>query len=367
MNATQNLHRLGQSLWLDNITRDILDDGTLERYIEQDNVTGLTSNPAIFDKAISGGETYDDSIAQLTAHGKSGEDLFFQLALQDLTRAADLFHDIHEQTGGVDGWVSLEVSPLLADNTSETIESAARLHAQAQRENLFIKIPGTPAGVPAIEESIFNGVPINVTLLFSREQYLAAANAYMRGIERRIEAGRDPKVGSVASLFVSRWDVAVADQVPAELKNRLGIAIAQRTYKAYRDLLDSPRWKKLDDAGASPQRMLWASTGTKDKNAPDTLYIEALAAPDTINTIPDKTLLAFADHGRVGQPMRQDGGDAEQVIARFKQAGIDDTVLAEQLQREGADSFDKSWSELLKRIDGKSAELAPDSKAGARR
>jgi len=358
MNPTLELHELGQSLWLDNITRGILDDGTLKRYISDDAVTGLTSNPTIFDHAIAGGEDYDAQIAQLAGQGKSGEAAFFELALQDLTRAADLFEKAHKKTNGVDGWVSLELSPLLADDTQGSIEAARRLHAQGKRENLFIKIPGTPAGVPAIEESIFNGVPINVTLLFSREQYLAAANAYMRGIERRIEAGLDPKVGSVASLFVSRWDVAVKDKVPAELKNRLGIAIAQRTYKAYRELLASDRWKKLEAAGALPQRMLWASTGTKDPKASDTLYIEALAAPDTINTIPDKTLLAFAEHGRVGEPMREDGGDCEQVIARFRQAGIDDAQLAEQLQREGKESFDKSWTELLKRIADKATQIS---------
>ncbi|HET9836522.1 MAG TPA: transaldolase [Rhodanobacteraceae bacterium] len=358
MNPTQELHELGQSLWLDNITRGILNDGTLKRYIADDAVTGLTSNPTIFDHAIAGGSDYDEQIAQLSGQGKSGETLFFELALQDLTRAANLFEKVHKQTHGVDGWVSLELSPLLADDTQGSIEAASKLHAQGKCENLFIKIPGTPGGVPAIEESIFNGVPINVTLLFSREQYLASANAYMRGIERRIEAGRDPKIVSVASLFVSRWDVAVKDKVPAELKNRLGIAIAQRTYKAYRELLDSPRWKKLEAAGALPQRMLWASTGTKDKSASDTLYIEALAAPNTINTMPEKTLLAFGEHGRIGQPMRADGGDCEQVIARFKQAGIDDAQLAEQLQREGKESFDKSWNELLKRIAEKAAQVS---------
>ena len=356
MNPTQELHELGQSLWLDNITRGILDDGTLERYIEDDAITGLTSNPTIFDQAI-GGDDYDEQIADLDAQGKSGEAAFFELALADLTRAADLFREIHQQTRGVDGWVSLELSPLLADDTQGSIEAAATLHARGERGNLFIKIPGTPAGVPAIEESIFNGVPINVTLLFSREQYLAAANAYLRGIERRIDAGRDPKVGSVASLFVSRWDVAVKDKVPAELKNRLGIAIAQRTYRAYLELLGSPRWKKLEEAGALPQRLLWASTGTKDKKASDTMYVEALAAPNTINTIPEKTLMAFAEHGRVGEPMDENGGDCEQVIARFNKAGIDDAALAEQLQREGKQSFDKSWSELLKRIADKAGQV----------
>ncbi len=357
MNPTQELHELGQSLWLDNITRGILNDGTLKRYIEDDSITGLTSNPTIFDQAIGGGDDYDEQIAQLASQGKTGEAAFFELALADLTRAADLFQKIHKKTNGVDGWVSLELSPLLADDTQGSIEAAKKLHAQGGRENLFIKIPGTPAGVPAIEESIFNGVPVNVTLLFSREQYLAAANAYMRGIERRIEAGLDPKVGSVASLFVSRWDVAVQDKVPAQLKNRLGIAIAQRTYKAYVDILASDRWKRLEAAGARSQRMLWASTGTKDKSASDTLYIEALAAPNTINTMPEKTLLAFAEHGRVGEAMAEDGGDCEQVIARFRQAGVDDATLAEQLQQQGKQSFDKSWNELLRRIRDKAAQV----------
>ena len=357
MNPTGKLHALGQSLWLDNITRGILDDGTLERYIDDDSVTGLTSNPTIFDQAIGNSADYDKSIRDKAEQGLSGEALFFELALEDLRRAADLFGKIHAHTQGVDGWVSLEVSPLLADDTQGTIAEAARLHVKAQRDNLFIKIPGTPAGVPAIEESIWNCVPVNVTLLFSREQYLAAAEAYMRGIERRVAAGRDPKVGSVASLFISRWDVSVGDKAGEGLKNRLGIAIGQRTYKAYRDLLASDRWKKLAAAGAQPQRLLWASTGTKDPKASDTLYVEALAAPDTVNTMPEKTLLAFAQHGRLGEAMPEDGGDAEQAILRFNQAGIDDKALAAQLQQEGKDSFDKSWSQLLARIAQKSAAL----------
>ncbi|HEX7370707.1 MAG TPA: transaldolase [Rhodanobacteraceae bacterium] len=358
MIPTQQLHDLGQSLWLDNITRGILNDGTLAKYIAEDNVTGLTSNPSIFDKAISGGNDYDEAIAELMAHGKQGEDLFFALALQDLTRAADLFKPAFHSSDGVDGFVSLEVSPLLADDTQATIESAVALHGQARRDNLFIKIPGTPAGVPAIEEAIYRGIPINVTLLFSREQYLAAAEAWMRGIERRIAEGKSPNVESVASIFVSRWDVAVKDKVPDKLKDRLGIAIGQRTYKAYCELRESPRWKKIVAAGAHPQRLLWASTGTKDPKASDTLYIEALAAPDTINTMPDKTLQAFADHGKLHGAMAKDGGDCEQVIAQFKATGIDDVALAGQLQREGAASFVKSWHDLLERIGDKTAQVA---------
>jgi transaldolase len=355
---TRQLHDLGQSLWLDNISREILANGTLARYISELSVTGLTSNPTIFDKAIGAGSFYDDAVRMLRRQGRSGEDLFFALALQDLQQAADLFRPAHEATGGVDGWVSLEVSPLLADDTARTVQAAAQLHAAGARGNLFIKIPGTPAGIPAIEESIFAGVPINVTLLFSREQYLAAAQAYLRGVERRIGAGLDPKVRSVASLFVSRWDVAVKDKVAATLHNRLGIAIAQRTYRGYRELLDSARWQALAKAGAYPQRLLWASTGTKDPAAPDTLYLDALAAPDTIDTIPEATLKAYADHGKFGATMAQDGGSAEAVVAEFRRAGVDDDALAAQLQREGAASFVKSWQALLARIAEKSARLA---------
>ena len=350
MKATRRLHALGQSLWLDNITREMLIDGTLRRYIDDFDVTGLTSNPTIFDRAIRSGTLYDASIRRKAEAGQSGEALFIDLALEDLAQAADLFGPVHEATGGIDGWVSMEVSPLLADDTAGSIREAKRLHARARRSNLFIKIPGTPAGVPAIEEAIFAGVPINVTLLFSREQYLAAANAYLRGIERRIGAGLDPKVDSAASLFVSRWDVAVKDKVPSELRNRLGIAIARRTYKAYRELLASPRWLRLASAGARVQRLLWASTGTKDPDAPDTLYVEALAAPDTINTIPDQTLLAFADHGQVEGVLPIDGGDAERVIAEFRRAGVDDAAVATRLQIEGAQTFDTAWRDLLECI-----------------
>ena len=357
MKTTQRLHELGQSLWLDNITRVMLMDGTLRRYIAEFSVSGLTSNPTIFDHAIRNGGSYDSAIRQKTAQGKSGEGLFFDLALEDLTQAADLFRPVHDRTGGVDGWVSLEVSPLLANDTASTIEAAAQLHARADRPNLFIKIPGTPEGIPAIEASILAGVPINVTLLFSAEQYLAAAEAYMRGIERRLATGLDPRVDSVASLFVSRWDVAVKGVVPQELRNRLGIAVAKRTYKAYRGLLASPRWRRLAAAGARTQRLLWASTGTKDPVASDTLYIETLAAPDTINTIPDRTLLAFAEHGQLRDVMPVDSGDAEDTLAAFRRIGVDDAALATQLQREGTASFDKSWQDLLDCIASKNAML----------
>ena len=367
MKTTQQLHDLGQSLWLDNITRELLIDGTLQRYIDEFSVTGLTSNPTIFDQAIKNGSAYDSAIHQKTIEGKSGEALFLELALEDLTRAADLFRSAYDATGHVDGRVSLEVSPLLASDTASTVKEAVQLHARAQRPNLFIKIPGTREGVSAIEQSIVAGVPINVTLLFSSEQYIAAAEAYMRAMERRIAGGLDLKVDSVASIFVSRWDVAVKDKVPQALRNRLGIAIANRTYKVYRELLASPRWRKLADAGARPQRLLWASTGTKDPGASDTLYIEALVAPDTINTIPDKTLRAFADHGQVRGTLPVDGGDAEEVLAAFTRIGIDDAALADQLQREGTESFDKSWQDLMERIAAKGAMLEKADRTGAGR
>jgi transaldolase len=362
MSMTQKLHDLGQSLWLDNITRGILDDGTLRRYIDQYAVTGLTSNPTIFDEAIGGSALYDDSIRKKARAGAKGEALFVDLALEDLRRAADLFRPIFDRTGGVDGWVSMEVSPLLADDTRSTIEAARSIHKLAERPNLYVKIPGTPAGVPAIEEAIFAGVPVNVTLLFSREQYLAVAEAYMRGLERRIAAKLEVRSSSSgASLFVSRWDKSVGDKVPAELKNRLGIAMAARAYKAHCDLIQTERWRKLAAAGAHAQRMLWASTGTKDPKASPTLYVEALVAPGTVDTMPEKTLAALAE--RPENPafkatLTADGGDAEQVIARFAKAGVDVDALAKKLQLEGAESFVKSWKELMQSIADKSATLA---------
>jgi transaldolase len=357
MKPTQQLHDLGQSLWLDNITRGLLTSGTLRRYIDELSVTGLTSNPSIFDNAIKNSNSYDDAIHRKLKEGQSGEALFFELAIEDLRQAADLFRPIYDRTNGVDGWVSLEVSPILAHDTAGTIAEVKQLHARAERPNLFIKIPGTREGVPAIEESIFAGLPVNVTLLFSREQYVAAAGAYLRGVERRIQAGLNPDVCSVASVFISRWDKATMGKVPEELKDTLGIAVAKQTYKAYRELLDSPRWLRLANAGARPQRLLWASTGTKDPHASDVLYIKALAAPFTVNTIPDATLLAFADHGTLGEPMHADGGDAEEMIARFAQAGIKRDQLAADLQREGAESFIKAWNEMLGSIRSKSLTL----------
>jgi transaldolase len=357
MKATQLLHNLGQSIWLDNITRDLLNSGTLKRYIDELSVIGLTSNPTIFDHAVKNSTAYDAAIREKLGKGKSGEPLFFELALEDITRAADLFRPIYDQTEGVDGWVSLEVSPLLAHDTASTLAAAKDLHARAGRPNLFIKIPGTKEGLPAIEEAIFAGIPINVTLLFSREHYVATAEAFLRGIERRIDAGLKPSVGSVASVFVSRWDSAVMGKVPDSLRDRLGIAIAQRTYKAYRTLLGSPRWQRVFNAGARPQRLLWASTGTKDPKASDVLYIKALAAPFTVNTMPEGTLKALADHGELSTILPADGGDCEEVLAQFAKAGIDVDALAAQLQDEGAKSFVKSWNELMAVITSKSAAL----------
>jgi len=361
MKATRKLHDAGQSLWLDNITRNLLTGGGLKRYISEYSLTGLTSNPTIFDKAIKNSSDYDSSIRQKNSEGKSGEELFFELALEDCTAAADLFRPIHEMTNGVDGWVSLEVSPKLAYETSRTVAAARELHMRGGRPNLFIKIPGTREGIPAIEQSIFEGIPINVTLLFSREQYLAAANAYIRGIERRIGAGRNPLVPSVASLFISRWDVAVNKKTPESLHNRIGIAIAKRTYKAYRDLLGSDRWLRLANFGARSQRLLWASTGTKDPNASDVLYIGSLAAPHTINTMPENTLTAFEDHGSVGRMLPRGGGNAGQELSEFVRAGIDVDKTAEELQQEGAEAFVKSWEDLMSCIEEKTAELGKAS------
>jgi transaldolase len=357
MKATQLLHNLGQSLWLDNITRDLLDNGTLKQYIEELSVTGLTSNPTIFDHAIKGSRAYDASIRAGLSKGKSGETLFFDLALDDLTRAADLFRPIYDRTNTVDGWVSLEVSPLLAYDTASTLAAAKELFARAARPNLLIKIPGTREGVPAIEEAIFAGISVNVTLLFSREHYVAAAEAFLRGIERRMEAGLNPNVGSVASVFVSRWDAAVAEKVPMALRNQLGLAIARRTYKAARSLLTSPRWQRIYNAGARPQRLLWASTGTKDPSASDILYVKGLAAPFTVNTMPEKTLKALATHNELGSILPADGGDCEDVLAEFAKAGIDIGALAAHLQEEGAKSFVKSWNELLTVLTSKSEAL----------
>jgi transaldolase len=357
LKATQLLHDLGQSLWLDNITRELLDNGTLKRYIDDLSITGLTSNPTIFDHAIKNSTAYDAAIRDRLGKGKSGEALFFAVALEDISRAAHFFRPVYDRTDGVDGWVSLEVSPLLAHDTASTLTAAKALHARARLLNLFIKIPGTKEGLPAIEEAIFAGIPVNVTLLFSREQYLSAAEAYLRAVERRIAAGLNPDVGSVASVFISRWDVAVMGKVPELLRDQLGIAIAQRTYKAYRELLDTPRWQRAFNFGARPQRLLWASTGTKDPKASDILYVKSLAAPFTVNTMPENTLKAFADHGELSAILRADGGDSEKVLAQFSNAGIDVYELAARLQDEGAKSFAKSWNDLMEVIGSKSAAL----------
>jgi transaldolase len=357
MKATQALNKLGQSLWLDNITREMLDSGTLKKYIDELSITGLTSNPTIFDHAMTHGNSYDAEIAKLMSSGMSVEDAFFEMAIEDLRRAADLFAQIHQRTATVDGWVSLEVSPLLAYDAVKTAAVAKQLHQKAARPNLYIKIPGTPEGRTAIEEAIFAGVSINVTLLFSRDHYIGAAEAYMRGLERRVEAGLSADVRSVASLFVSRWDKATMEKVPADLRDKLGPAVGMQTYKAYRDVLDSDRWQRLENLGARPQRLLFASTGTKDPKASDVLYIGALAAPNTVDTMPEETLLAFSEHGGAGQPMSRDGGNCEQVLAAFGKAGVDVAKLAADLQSEGAKSFVDSWKDLLDSIESKSKAL----------
>jgi transaldolase len=364
MKATLDLNRAGQSLWLDNITRELLTSGTLKRYIEELTVTGLTSNPTIFDHAMKHGSAYDDDIRKLAQTGLADEKLFFELALEDLTRAADLFRAVHERTAGVDGWVSLEVSPRLAYDTNSTLAEARDLHARAARPNLFIKIPGTKEGLPAIESAIFAGIPINVTLLFSADQYVLAAEAWLRGIERRIAAGLTPNVASVASIFLSRWDVATVDKVPATLRNKLGLAVGRRAYRSYCELLASPRWLRAFNAGARPQRLLFASTGTKDPKASDVLYIEGLVAPYTVNTMPENTLNAFADHGKVGDAIRADGGDSEAVLADYTKAGVDLLALAAKLQKDGADAFVASWDSLMGVIGSKATALK--KAAGAR-
>jgi transaldolase len=347
--ATETLRERGQSLWLDNITRSLLDDGTIQRYTGSYSVTGLTSNPSIFDKAIGSGD-YDDAIRSKAGRGLSAEELFFELAIEDLRRAADLFLPVHERTDGVDGWVSLEVSPLLAYDTARTVEAAKALHARAGRPNLFIKIPGTPEGLPAVTEAIAAGVPVNVTLLFSAGHYVAAADAYLKGVERRIADGLDPAVGSVASVFMSRWDTAVAKQLPAGLKDKLGLAVGLDVYRAYRRMMSSDRFQRLQNAGARAQRLLWASTSTKDPAASDTLYVHGLAAPFTVDTMPDATLEAFYDHGQVGDPLPADGGNADAMLGQFEKAGVDIGDVAAQLQRNGAKSFVDAWNELMDRI-----------------
>jgi transaldolase len=355
--ATETLHERGQSLWLDNITRSLLDGGTIQKYIDSYSVTGLTSNPSIFDKAIGSGD-YDNAIRTKSGQGLSGEELFFELAIEDLRRAADLFLPVHERTDRIDGWVSLEVSPLLAYDTAKTVDAARSLHARAGRANLFIKIPGTPEGLPAITEAIAAGVPVNVTLLFSVDHYRAAADAYLQGVERRVAEGLDPAVGSVASVFMSRWDTAVAKQVPADLLDQLGLAVGLDVYRAYRELMSSDRVQRLQNEGARVQRLLWASTKTKDPNAPDTLYVHGLAAPYTINTMPDETLQAFYDHGEVGEPLPADGGEVDSLLARFAEAGVDIGQVAAKLQHDGAASFVDAWNELMDRIQAQAAAVA---------
>ncbi len=358
MNPNQELHDAGQSIWIDSITREMVNSGTLKHYIDDLAVTGLTSNPSIFDKALQGSADYDAQIQELLDAGRSGEDLFFELAITDLQAAADLFARVHEETDGVDGMVSLEVSPELAYDTDKTTAAAADLAARADRPNLFIKIPGTEQGLPSIHDTIAAGIPVNVTLLFDQHQYLAQSDAYMRGIEDRIENGLDPAVTSVASIFVSRWDVAIAGKVPDELADGLGITASVKTYAVHNEVYESERWQKLATKGARPQRLLFASTSTKDPSWDDTRYVKALAAPDTVNTMPEETVLAFADHGEVGEMVPPDGGDVDARLAAYEEAGIDVDALGAQLQTEGAEKFVASWTDLLSCIEGKTSDVA---------
>jgi transaldolase len=357
LKATQKLHELGQSLWLDHIIRENLNSSKFRHYIEELSVTGVTFNPTIFNCAIKNSSVYDVAIRKKLKEDKLGEELFYELALEDLSHAADILRPIFEKTGGVDGWVSLEVSPLLIHETATILAAAEELYNRVRRPNFFIKIPGTKEGLPAVEEAIFAGIPVKVTLLFSREHYLAAAGAFLRGIERRIAAGLKPNIGSVASIFVSRWDAAVKGKVPDALCNQLGIAIAQRTYTAYRDLLSSPRWQRANNAGARPQRLLWVGTESKDPESSKDFYIKALAAPFTINSMSESILNTLVDHGEIGTLMPADGGDCEAELIRFAQAGIDVDALADELQNEEVASSIKSWFELMSAIASKSAAL----------
>ena len=354
---TKNLHQLGVSIWLDNITREMLDNGILKNYIDDFCITGLTSNPSIFEAAIAKTSYYDETIRSYTHPGLSHEEVFFKLAIEDIRRAADLFIPVYQKTNGLDGFVSIEVSPLLAYDAENTIRSARDIFSRVGRPNVFIKIPGTPEGLPAIEKVIAEGIPVNVTLLFSAEQYSAAAEAVLKGIETRIEKGLDPCVNSVASVFVSRWDKAVAAKAPAELLNKLGIAVMQKTYSAYLDFLRSPRVQRLMNFGVFPQRLLWASTGTKDPNASDILYVKNLAAPYTVNTIPENTLMAYADHGEEGELLNGDASSADKIIGQFRELSVDYFTLAEQLQAEGADAFKKSWDNLIRSIADKRDQI----------
>jgi transaldolase len=354
---TQKLCGQGVSLWLDNLTREMLDNGVLTNYITDLSVTGLTSNPSIFEAAIAKTDYYDKAISKISYSGLSDEDVFFSLAIKDIHRAADLFLPVYQKTNGLDGFVSIEVSPLLAYDTENTIKAAKEIHRKVNRPNAFIKIPGTPQGLPAIEMAIAAGIPVNVTLLFSAEQYLAAAEAYLRGIEARINKGLNPDIRSVASVFVSRWDKAVADTSPLELRNKLGIAIMQKTFQVYCQFLSSQKVKRVMNFGVFPQRLLWASTGTKDPNASDILYVKNLVAPYTVNTIPEKTLLAFADHGETGEPLTGDTKSADQIISQFEALSVNYQQLAVQLQKEGAEAFNQSWGNLLKAINYKRTRL----------
>jgi transaldolase len=354
---TKKLNQQGLSIWLDNITRKMLDNGVLQKYITELSVTGLTSNPSIFEAAIAKTSDYDAAITNISKPGITDEEVFFDLAIEDIQRAADLFLSVFEKTNGLDGFVSIEVSPLLAYDTENTLKAAKDIHQKVNRPNAFIKIPGTPEGLPAIEKAIAEGIPVNVTLLFSAEQYEAAALAWLKGVETRIGLGLNPDVRSVASVFVSRWDKAVAEKAPLALRNKLGIAVMQKTYHAYQQFLNSERVQRVMNFGAFPQRLLWASTGTKDPDASDVLYVTNLVAPYTVNTIPENTLLAFADHGETGEPMPDNTKSADQILKQFEDISVNYLQLAEQLQKEGAEAFNKSWENLIDSISTKRKQL----------
>jgi transaldolase len=348
LNPAQRLHALGQSLWLDSISRLMLRSGALARYVSELAVTGLTSNPTILGHAMAAGSDYDHSLARLVDAGVTdAQDLVYSLALEDLAEAAALFRPAWERTAGVDGYVSLEVPPDVAYDAQATIALARRLHDQAGFPNLLVKIPGTPPGLTAMEETITAGIGVNVTLLFSDTHYLRTADAYLRALERRRAAGLDLNVPSVASVFISRWDAAADPLLPPALHGRLGLAMAQKTYSSHLQLLSDKRWQTLAEAGARPQRVLWASTSTKDPDLPDSYYLGRLAAPDTIDTVPEKTLLAFADHGDPDQRLAPDYAAAERTISAIADAGVDVDILAERLQRQGAGAFGADWAALL--------------------
>jgi transaldolase len=358
VNPARQLHEAGQSLWLDSINRAMLGSGDLARYVDQLAVTGLTSNPTILGHAMAASHDYEGSLRALLAQGVSGpQDLVYAAAFEDLGQAANLFRPAWQASGGEDGYVSVEVPPDLAYDAPATVALARHLHAMAGFPNLLVKVPGTPQGLTVLEELVDAGIGVNVTLLFSDTHYLRTAEAYMRALERRLARGEDLAVPSVASVFVSRWDKAADSLLPKPLHGRLGVAMAQKVYSSYQSLLASDRWRDLEAGGARPQRVLWASTSAKDPALPDTYYVEKLASPGTINTMPEKTLIAFADHGTVGEMLRDDYASGEETVAEVAAKGVDVDALGESLQRQGARAFSADWSALLDAIAAKASSI----------